>query len=224
MPEEIAHFTLALPYNDIAAVEAAFAARPDEIAGHHRGAGGRQHGLRRRRSRAILQALRELTRREGALLIFDEVMTGFRVAHGGAQELYGITPDLTCLGKIIGGGLPVRRLRRPRRDHGPARAARPGLPGGNAQRQSAGHGRGHRDARTSRETIAKRSTARSRIGQPHAVAEGIAAILGERGHSGDDQSRRRDVDVVLYEADLSSTSRQRSNFRHRALRRSFIAP
>jgi glutamate-1-semialdehyde 2,1-aminomutase len=54
-----------------------------------------------------LETLRELTAKHGALLIFDEVMTGFRVAHGGAQELYGIKPDLTCLGKIIGGGLPV---------------------------------------------------------------------------------------------------------------------
>ena len=54
-----------------------------------------------------LEFLREITRREGALLIFDEVMTGFRVAYGGAQELYKITPDLTTLGKIIGGGLPV---------------------------------------------------------------------------------------------------------------------
>jgi glutamate-1-semialdehyde 2,1-aminomutase len=53
-----------------------------------------------------LAVLREITKREGAVLIFDEVMTGFRVAHGGAQQLYGITPDLTCLGKIIGGGLP----------------------------------------------------------------------------------------------------------------------
>jgi glutamate-1-semialdehyde 2,1-aminomutase len=50
--------------------------------------------------------LREITTREGAVLIFDEVMTGFRVAHGGAQQLYGVTPDMTCLGKIIGGGLP----------------------------------------------------------------------------------------------------------------------
>jgi glutamate-1-semialdehyde 2,1-aminomutase len=54
-----------------------------------------------------LQALREITERDGALLIFDEVMTGFRVAFGGAQQLYGIRPDLTTLGKVIGGGLPV---------------------------------------------------------------------------------------------------------------------
>jgi glutamate-1-semialdehyde 2,1-aminomutase len=55
----------------------------------------------------FLQTLRELTARHGAILIFDEVMTGFRVAYGGAQSLYGIVPDLTCFGKVIGGGLPV---------------------------------------------------------------------------------------------------------------------
>ena len=55
----------------------------------------------------FLQGLREIATREGALLLFDEVITGFRVAKGGAQELYGVTPDLTCLGKILGGGLPV---------------------------------------------------------------------------------------------------------------------
>ncbi len=105
VPEEIAHFTLALPYNDFAAVEAAFAARPNEIAAiilepvaGNMGCIAPEPGY--------LEALRDLTQRQGALLIFDEVMTGFRVAHGGAQQLYHITPDLTCLGKIIGGGLP----------------------------------------------------------------------------------------------------------------------
>ena len=105
VPEEIAHFTLALPYNDIAAVEASFAVRPNEIAAiilepvaGNMGCVPPEPGY--------LAALRELTTRERAVLIFDEVMTGFRVAHGGAQQLYGITPDMTCLGKIIGGGLP----------------------------------------------------------------------------------------------------------------------
>lgn len=105
VPEEIAHFTLALPYNDVAAVEAALAARPREIAAiilepvaGNMGCVPPEPGY--------LEALREITTREGALLIFDEVMTGFRVAPGGAQQLYGIKPDLTCLGKIIGGGLP----------------------------------------------------------------------------------------------------------------------
>jgi glutamate-1-semialdehyde 2,1-aminomutase len=105
VPDEIAHLTLSIPYNDAQAVEAAFAAHPHEIAcvivepvvgnaGCIPPAPG------------YLQALREITNRENSLLIFDEVMTGFRVAAGGAQELYGITPDLTTLGKIIGGGLP----------------------------------------------------------------------------------------------------------------------
>jgi glutamate-1-semialdehyde 2,1-aminomutase len=106
VPEEIAGLTLALPYNELAVIEAAFAAHKGEIAavilepvvgnagciapvaGYHAG-------------------LREITRREGALLIIDEVMTGFRVALGGATELYGLDPDLVTLGKIVGGGLPV---------------------------------------------------------------------------------------------------------------------
>ena len=105
VPDQIAHLTLALPYNDAQAVEAAFAAHPHQIAcvivepvvgnaGCIPPAPG------------YLKALREITNREGALLIFDEVMTGFRVALGGAQELYGMAPDLTTLGKILGGGLP----------------------------------------------------------------------------------------------------------------------
>jgi glutamate-1-semialdehyde 2,1-aminomutase len=105
VPEEIAHFTLALTFNDLAAVEAAFAAHRGEIAcvivepivgnaGCIPPAAG------------YLEGLRDLTAREGAVLIFDEVMTGFRVAFGGAQELYGVKPDMTTLGKIVGGGLP----------------------------------------------------------------------------------------------------------------------
>jgi glutamate-1-semialdehyde 2,1-aminomutase len=106
VPEEIARLTHALPYNDLAAVEAAFDAHPDQIAaiivepvvgnaGCIPPAPGYLHGLR------------DLTRREGALLIIDEVMTGFRVALGGACELYSLDPDLVTLGKIVGGGLPV---------------------------------------------------------------------------------------------------------------------
>src|ERR1700733_1587618 len=105
VPEEIAHFTLALPYNDIAAVEAAFAARPNEIAAIILEPVAGNMGCVPPKP-AYLAALRELATREGAVLIFDEGMTGFRVAHGGAQQLYGVTPDMTCLGKIIGGGLP----------------------------------------------------------------------------------------------------------------------
>jgi glutamate-1-semialdehyde 2,1-aminomutase len=105
VPEEIAHFTLALPYNNVAAVEAAFAARPNEIAAVILEPVAGNMGCVPPEP-AYLAALRDLTTRQGAVLIFDEVMTGFRVAHGGAQQLYGIAPDMTCLGKIIGGGLP----------------------------------------------------------------------------------------------------------------------
>ena len=105
VPEEIAHFTLALPYNDIGAVEEAFAARPDEIACIilEPVVGNMGTVLP---AEGYLEALRALTLKYGALLIFDEVMTGFRVAYGGAQKRYGITPDMTTLGKIVGGGLP----------------------------------------------------------------------------------------------------------------------
>ena len=105
VPNEIAHYTLALPFNDISAVEAAFAAHRGQIACvilepivGNMGCVPPENGF--------LEALREITKQEHALLIFDEVMTGFRVAYGGAQELYGIQPDMTTLGKIIGGGLP----------------------------------------------------------------------------------------------------------------------
>ena len=106
VPDEIAHLTLALPYNDLAAVEAAFAAHPGQIAViivepivGNAGCIPPTAGY--------LAGLRAITHREGALLIVDEVMTGFRVALGGACQLYSLDPDLVTLGKIIGGGLPV---------------------------------------------------------------------------------------------------------------------
>lgn len=103
---ELAQNTLNLPYNSMKEVRDLFASKGGEIAcvivepvAGNMGVVPPQPGF--------LQLLRDLTRKYGALLIFDEVITGFRVAFGGAQELYGIEPDLTCLGKIIGGGLPV---------------------------------------------------------------------------------------------------------------------
>ena len=106
VPEEIAHLTLALPYNDLSAVETAFAAHPGEIAAVILepvvGNAGCIPPLP-----GYLAGLRKLTASHGALLIVDEVMTGFRVALGGACELYGLDPDLVTLGKIVGGGLPV---------------------------------------------------------------------------------------------------------------------
>lgn len=106
VPEEVARLTHALPFNDYAAVESAFDAHPDAIAAvilepivGNAGCIPPAPGY--------LAALRALTLREGALLIVDEVMTGFRVALGGACELYSLKPDLVTLGKIVGGGLPV---------------------------------------------------------------------------------------------------------------------
>ena len=98
--------TAVLPYNDLRAVRDLFEREGEEFAavilepvGGNMGCVPPADGY--------LEGLRELTERYGAILIFDEVMTGFRLARGGAQELYGVTPDMTCLGKIIGGGLPV---------------------------------------------------------------------------------------------------------------------
>jgi glutamate-1-semialdehyde 2,1-aminomutase len=106
VPASVAQNTITAPFNDAAALEAVFDEHGADIAAvivepvvGNMGCVPPREGY--------LQALRETTKRHGALLIFDEVMTGFRLARGGAQELYGVTPDLTTLGKIIGGGLPV---------------------------------------------------------------------------------------------------------------------
>lgn len=98
--------TLILEYNDVSGLEQAFAAHGSRIAGVILEPICGNMGVVIP-SRPFLTALRELTSKHGAILIFDEVMTGFRVAAGGAQEVLGVTPDLTTLGKIIGGGLPV---------------------------------------------------------------------------------------------------------------------
>lgn len=105
LPEQ-AQFTLALPFNNQQAVEEAFAKFKDQIACVIVEPVVGNMGVVPPRE-GFLKFLRQITEQNGALLIFDEVMTGFRVAYGGAQELYDIKPDLTTLGKIIGGGLPV---------------------------------------------------------------------------------------------------------------------
>jgi len=106
VPADLAKQTLTLPYNDSDKVRELFEKKGKEIAclivepiAGNMGVVPPEEGF--------LQTLREVTQNEGAVLIFDEVITGFRVALGGAQQIYGIEPDLTCLGKIIGGGLPV---------------------------------------------------------------------------------------------------------------------
>jgi len=106
VPKSLADLTLTLPYNDIDAAERLFAEAGDDIAALIiEPVAGNMNCIPPREG--YLAALRELCTRHGALLVFDEVMTGFRVALGGAQALYGITPDLTTFGKIIGGGMPV---------------------------------------------------------------------------------------------------------------------
>ena len=102
----VAATTITAPFNDIEAVRTIFAEEGEEIAAVILEPVAGNMGVIPPVP-GFLEGLREITTAHGALLIFDEVMTGFRVALGGAQELYGVTPDLTCLGKVIGGGLPV---------------------------------------------------------------------------------------------------------------------
>lgn len=106
VPQEFADLTIALPFNDIGAVRDAFRTNPKEIAAIILEPIPANAGLYFPQP-GFLESLREECTKHGALLIFDEVMTGFRVARGGAQEIYGVRPDLTALGKVIGGGLPV---------------------------------------------------------------------------------------------------------------------
>jgi glutamate-1-semialdehyde 2,1-aminomutase len=106
VPADFAKYTIVLPFNDADAVKAAFAANKNEIAAIIVEPVPGNAGLYLPRE-GYLQFLRDITKANGTLLIFDEVMTGFRLAPGGAQERFGISADLTCLGKIIGGGLPV---------------------------------------------------------------------------------------------------------------------
>ena len=106
VPDDLAKHTLSSPYNDIDAFVVAFNSVKDDLAAviiePIAGNMGFVPGELK-----FLQTLRDLTSKNNSLLIFDEVMTGFRVAKGGVQELYGVIPDLTALGKVIGGGLPV---------------------------------------------------------------------------------------------------------------------
>jgi glutamate-1-semialdehyde 2,1-aminomutase len=106
VPEAFANTTIALPYNSVEALEEAFATRGDQIASVILEPVVGNMGCVIP-TPEFLTALTTLTEKHGALLIFDEVMTGFRLARGGAQELFGITPDLSTFGKVIGGGLPI---------------------------------------------------------------------------------------------------------------------
>ncbi len=106
VPREVAALTLSVPYNDLEAVHQAVRQNRGELAAIMVEPVAGNMGVVPPRP-GFLQGLRQVADEEGCLLIFDEVISGFRVARGGAQALYGVRPDLTCLGKIIGGGLPV---------------------------------------------------------------------------------------------------------------------
>ena len=106
VPHDLVKHTLVLPYNDVAALEEVFAKQGNQIAAVIlEPIAGNMNLIKP--SAAFLAAMRSLTTQYGSVLIYDEVMTGFRVALGGAQSLQGITPDLTCLGKVMGGGMPM---------------------------------------------------------------------------------------------------------------------
>ena len=106
VPQDLVKHTLVLPYNDIAAIEEVFKKQGDQIAAVIiEPIAGNMNLIQP--SKEFLSAIRSLTSKHGSVLIYDEVMTGFRVALGGAQSLQGITPDLTCLGKVMGGGMPM---------------------------------------------------------------------------------------------------------------------
>ena len=106
VPKSVTGNTLTAPYNDLEAVKQLFADNPEQIAGVILEPVVGNAGFIPPDA-GFLEGLRLITEENGALLVFDEVMTGFRIAYGGAQEKFGVTPDLTTLGKIIGGGLPV---------------------------------------------------------------------------------------------------------------------
>ena len=106
VPASFTQHTIVVPFNEVEPVRAAFAANPGQIAGIILEPVPGNAGLYLPKP-GYLEFLREITAAQGALLIFDEVMTGFRLALGGAQQRFGIKPDLSCFGKVIGGGLPV---------------------------------------------------------------------------------------------------------------------
>ena len=149
VPAEVTKLTISVPYNDLEAVRAAIdddvaAIIVEPVAGNM-GCVPPADGF--------LQGLREICDKNGALLILDEVMTGFRVSYGGAQALYDIKPDITTLGKIIGGGMPIGAYGGTRRPDEARLAARTDVPGRNAVGQSDRGRRRQVDAERSEELV-----------------------------------------------------------------------
>ena len=165
-----------------------------------------------RREPGFLEACRELCTRHGAVLIFDEVITGFRVAWGGAQERFGVLPDLTTLGKIIGGGLPVGAFGGRREIMETVAPLGSHLPGGHAVRQSAGDGR--RRGHAARPQRSRASTSGSRR-WPHDVAAGLHAAASRRRSPVHAQPGRPDDDALLLRGPGAQLRRRQAG-RHRA--------
>ena len=141
VPVDIVKHTLTAQYNDLSSVETLLQANPGQVAciivepvAANMGVVGPAPGF--------LEGLRRLCDESGALLIFDEVITGFRLALGGAQSYYGVRADLVTFGKIIGGGMPVGAYCRQPGTDGAGGPLRPGVSGGYSQRQPGGHGGG----------------------------------------------------------------------------------
>ncbi len=176
VPEEFTGLTIQAPFNDLGAVADAFGRWGDGIACLIVEPVAGNMGLVLPAA-GFLEGLRELCDRHGALLVFDEVMTGFRVAWGGAQTLYGVTPDLTCLGKVVGGGLPAaayggrRELMRRVAPEGDVYQA--GTLSGNPLAVAAGLATLER---------LRRGDAYARLGATsHRLAEGLGRLAGEEG-------------------------------------------
>ncbi len=173
VPDALAALTVVAPFNDLPAVEALLGAHSvaaiivEPVVGN---AGFIPPDP------AFLPGLRELADVHGALLVFDEVMTGFRVAFGGARERFGVTADLTTLGKVIGGGFPVAAYGGRRDLMRADRAGRPRLPGGNPVGESGRDGGGNGDAQRARP---KTFTTRS-CGTPTALVLGLRGIAARR--------------------------------------------
>ncbi len=180
---------------------------PRQLAAILRRAGAGQHGRRRRRADGFLElAAPRGPTRAARCSIFDEVITGFRVARGGAQERYGIDPDLTIMGKIIGGGLPGGGVRRSPRADGADRAGRRRLPGGDALRQSARHRRRPHDA-----APAGRRRVRAAGGTTETLADGLRDAAAAAAATVQVQSRPGPAHRVLLRATRPRLRHRRRN-------------
>ena len=138
IPPALAAQTLTAPYNDLSAVQAIFEQNPSQIACVIVEPVAGNMGIVLPRE-GFLKGLEEICRKNGSLLIFDEVITGFRLTYGGVQKIYGITPDLTCLGKVIGGGNACRGLWGAAGGHGESRSLGTRISSGDSFRKSPGH-------------------------------------------------------------------------------------